>query len=229
MRQALLADLWDCKGLEGAQGGCRNCYNAFTQLMDQHPWRIKRKGRRISLQSVLCAAALASVLLVVVARLALLAPGPASVSSEAAEQHSRGTAFVLYTQEYGLFRQTVRSLLAGGWRGRLVVLDNSAGHDTAVDDLLQSAAVEVLRTSGSLNFPQLQNVAASIALERGLLYYFCVHPGVLVLGPDANTTFRAAAERCAQGDAPCLSYAAPAAVGFTEHDWPCWYPVAAVR
>lgn len=169
--------------------------------MDQHPWRIKRKGHRISLQSVLWAAALASVLLVLGARLALLAPGPPSASSQAAEQHSRGTAFVLYTQEYGLFRQTVRSLLAGGWRGRLVVLDNSAGHDTAVDDLLQGGAVEVLRTSGSLNFPQLHNVAVSIALERGLLYFFCVHPGALVLGPDANTTFRAAAERCAPEEA----------------------------
>ena len=164
-------------------------------------------------------------LLVLSARLALLSPGPASVSSQAAEQHSWGTAFVLYTQEYGLFRQTVRSLLAGGWRGRLVVLDNSAGHDTAADDLLQSGAVEVLRTSGSLNFPQLQNVAASIALERGLLYYFCVHPGALVLGPDANTTFRAAAVRCAQGDAPYPTYAAPAATRFTKHTWPCQYPM----
>ena len=164
--------------------------------MDKHPWRIRRKSYRTWLR-VLCAAALASVLLLLGARSALLGAAPASTKLRAAAQRSSGTAFVLYTQEHGLFRQTVRSLLAGGWRGRLVVLDNSAAHNTAGDDVLQREAVEVLRTSGSLTFPQLQNVAASIALERGLDYYFCAHPGALVLGPDGNTSFRVAAERCA--------------------------------
>lgn len=200
--------------------------NALKQLMDQHPWRIRRKGYRTSLR-VVCAAALASVLLLLGARTALLAPGPASCTPQAAAQPSRGTAFVLYTQEYGLFRQTVRSLLAGGWHGQLVVLDNSAGHDTAVDDLLQSGAVEVLRTSGSLNFPQLQNVAASIALDRGLDYYFCVHPGALVLGPDANTSFRAAAERCAQEEPPHPDCAVAAAPRLRKHTWHSHYSALA--
>ncbi|KAK9831471.1 hypothetical protein WJX81_008431 [Elliptochloris bilobata] len=97
-----------------------------------------------------------------------------------------------------MFRQTVHSLLTAGWRGPVVVLDNSSGHETSADDSLLRSGVEVLRTTGSLNFAQLQNVAASIAVERGLEYFFCAHPGVLVLGPDANTSFAAAAERCVE-------------------------------
>ena len=128
---------------------------------------------------------------------------------------------MLYTQEYGLFRQTVRSLLAGGWRGRLVVLDNSAGHDTAGDDLLQSGAVEALRTSGSLKLPA--------AAERGGEHIAGARP--------CSTTSPCTRARWCWGQTPTpasvlplsgvppekalyATYAAPSATGFTEHTWP---------
>jgi len=167
-------------------------------LMDLHPRQNARSKH--SIRACLVFAALAAVLLL------LVVPRRPHRSADRALERGHGAparlktgaVFVLYSgEDAGLLRQTVRSLLAAGWRDQVLVLDNSPGAGAAAGAALAAAGAAVLRTSGSLGYAQLQNVAGSIALERGLAHYFWAHPGALVLGPDPATGFRAAAERCA--------------------------------
>jgi len=178
-------------------------HNVPRPLMDLHPRHNARSKHSIRACLISAALAAAFLLFVVPRRPHRSADHAPERGHGAPARLETGAVFVLYSgEDAGLLRQTVRSLLAAGWRGQVLVLDNSPGAGAAADAALAAAGAAVLRTSGSLGYAQLQNVAASIALERGLAHYFWAHPGALVLGPDPLTSFRAAAERCAAAAAP---------------------------
>ncbi len=111
--------------------------------MDLRPWRSARDKHGLRLL-LAYATAVTALLLILGARSASKSPSQERVSGATAAQHSSGAVFVPYTQELGFLRQTVQSLLAGGWRGRVIVIDNSPGHDTAADEWLLADGVEVI-------------------------------------------------------------------------------------
>ena len=121
------------------------------KLMDLRPWRSARDKHGLKL--LLAYATATTVLLLILgARSASEPPSRERVFGAAAAQHSSGAVFVPYTQEHGFLRQTVQSLLAGGWRGRVIVIDNSPGHDTVEDEWMLSVGVEVITSYYSVLF-----------------------------------------------------------------------------
>jgi hypothetical protein len=71
----------------------------------------------------------------------------------------------------------------------LIIIDNSVGYEALNDAEMKAVASEIVPTPRSLNFGQLNNFMAGLALHRGLEFYFWAHSDNYVLPLSATSNF----------------------------------------
>lgn len=90
---------------------------------------------------------------------------------------------ILYQHNLGILLQAVDGYRRASdiMAPNLIVIDNSETKDAFASVRLQSIVKEVLVTPQQLNFPQLHNYMADLAVERNLLFFFWAHADNYVL------------------------------------------------
>ena len=91
--------------------------------------------------------------------------------------------FIMFQHNIDMLKQAVRSFAYASKHmvPNLIIIDNSASRQAIDDIYLQSVAREIIVPPRRLNFPQLHNFVAELALERRLQWYFWAHADNVVL------------------------------------------------
>ena len=90
---------------------------------------------------------------------------------------------ILFQHNFPILQQAVEGFERGSniMVPNMIIVDNSHTHEAASNSWLTSRVKEVVTTPEQLNFPQLHNFMASLALERELQFYFWAHADNYVL------------------------------------------------
>jgi hypothetical protein len=96
--------------------------------------------------------------------------------------------FIMYQHNIEILKQAVRSYDAASdiMTANMIIIDNSVTHEALNDDYIVDTVNEVILTKSRLNFPQLHNFMAEVALQKRLEFFFWAHSDNYVL--PANPT-----------------------------------------
>ncbi len=96
--------------------------------------------------------------------------------------------FIMFQHNIEMLQQAVRSYHAASklMTPSMIIIDNSPGQDAHRDEYIRTTVHEVVLTPNRLNFPQLHNFMADLALKRRLNFYFWAHADDYVLPKTAD-------------------------------------------
>jgi hypothetical protein len=91
--------------------------------------------------------------------------------------------FIMFQHNLDILKQAVRSYRDASdiMTPNMIIIDNSVDQEASRDHFITSTVKEVVITPSRLNFPQLHNHMARLALERKLDFYFWAHADNYVL------------------------------------------------
>jgi hypothetical protein len=90
---------------------------------------------------------------------------------------------ILFQHNFPILKQAVQSFERSSniMVSNMIIVDNSKDQDAVTNDWLKSRVDALIQTPRQLNFPELHNFMATIALQRNLKFYFWAHSDNYVL------------------------------------------------
>eukprot|EP00042_Codosiga_hollandica_P020129 m.64038 g.64038 ORF g.64038 m.64038 type:complete len:328 (+) comp49697_c0_seq2:828-1811(+) len=97
--------------------------------------------------------------------------------------------FIMFQHNLPMLQQAIRSYRDASkiMTPNMIIIDNSVGYEAEADLFVSTTVREVVRSTDRLNFPQLHNFMAKLALERRLEFYFWAHSDNYVLPKDEDS------------------------------------------